>query len=154
MKSNLKVIAMSEVRTEKERKDGRPSRQFYVATFQDSSNPFSKPAKRTIWQAYNQNTGKNEWLIGSPEAVKALMRSGQSIPASIVTKSVEAYIIPGADGMQNEVKTYTTVVFAHENENTVFKQAGHPIEGTETMASAVIEEEEITKVEVITEEVF
>jgi hypothetical protein len=120
----LKVIAKSAIRTEKVRTDGKESRKFYVATFQDALNPFAKPAKRTIFQSHDAE-GKASWITGNPELVKL----GMEIPGEIKTMAVEAYEITIGDEVRT-VSSYTAPVFSNELLETVFKNAGHKLAGS------------------------
>lgn len=93
-------------------------RLYLIAEFSDPNNPFGGIKRRTISQQFDSN-GNPVWNINIAE-VRSLI--GQQIDGQIITSVVEPYDVNG-----RSVSTYTTVVFAHENVETVFKNAGHPI---------------------------
>lgn len=120
----LKVTAKSAVRTEKVRTDGKESRKFYVVTFQDATNPFAKPAKRTIFQSHDTE-GKASWITGDP----SLVTIGMLIPGEIKTMAVAPYDITIGEEVKS-VSSYTAPVLGNELLETVFKNAGHPLAGS------------------------
>ncbi len=126
----LKVIAKSSIRTEKVRTDGKESRKFYVATFQDAINPFAKPAKRTIFQSHDAE-GKALWVTGDP----SLVTIGMQIPGEIKTMAVTPYDITIGEEVRS-VSSYTAPVFSNELLETVFKNAGHPLVGSTVAETA------------------
>lgn len=127
----LKLIGITEVKSEKKRSDKKVSRQYYTAEFADQSNPFAKTVKRNFFQTHNADGSAAEWRGASPEAVTPFI--GKEIPGAIVSKAVEAYTIgEGAD--QRDASTYTTIVLGNENIESVFKGLGHPLAGTMQVA--------------------
>jgi hypothetical protein len=97
-------------------------RAYYIAEFQDSNNPFSPKREKMISQQFRDAENKKDpiWKAGDPSVIKAFV--GKTIAGSIVTKTVEPYDVNG-----RTATTYTAVVLAHENVETVFKNANHPI---------------------------
>jgi hypothetical protein len=120
--SHLKLVSISEVKTEKERVDGKVSRQYYSAMFSNPSNPFSRTVSRVFWQQHNNDGTSAEWRGANPAEVRLFI--GKLIPGQIVSSQVEAYDITGSDGAIREANSYTTVVFEGENPVAVFKAAG------------------------------
>lgn len=120
--SHLKLVSISEVKTEKGRIDGKVSRQYYTAMFSNPSNPFAKTVSRTFWQQHNADGTSAEWRGANPSEVKTFI--GKLIPGQIVSSQVEAYDITGNDGAIREANSYTTVVLDGENVVSVFKAAG------------------------------
>lgn len=120
--SHLKLVQISEVKTEKERVDGKVSRQYYTASFSNPSNPFLKTVSRVFWQQHNADGTSAEWRGANPSETRAML--GKLIPGQIVAAQVEAYDITGSDGAIREANSYTTVVFEGENPVAVFKAAG------------------------------
>lgn len=126
LSKTLTLIAMGAILTEKVRTDGKVSRQYYTAEFGDQSNPFGQSVKRVIWQQHSADGKTASWRAGNPAQVKLFI--GKQVPAEIVCLQVPAYDVQGGDGVVRQATKYTTVVFAHETVNSVFKSAGHPLE--------------------------
>lgn len=122
--SKLKVHSVSAVKTEKERKDGKKSRDFITVNLADASNPFSvKLYTRNIFQRQLKD-GSNSWGAMNPLAVKAL--EGTLIDGKVATANVEPYIIKGeTPDKDRTVSLYTTVLFAGETIESVARQQGH-----------------------------
>lgn len=99
-------------------------REYYIAVFEDSNNPFAAKKSRVISQQLN-NQGVPEWKAASPHAIKQYL--GKEIAGNFVTAKVEPYDISG-----RIVDIYTAVVLGHENVETVFKNSGHPLLDTNT----------------------
>ncbi len=116
--SSLKLITMSEVKTEKSRTDGKISRQYYTAYFMDPMNPFAKQAQTNIWQDHNSDGTIAIWKSGDPSIVKQFI--GKTVPGAIVNSEVEPYEIDG-----RIVETFTCVVLGHQTKAQAFKLAGH-----------------------------
>ena len=116
----VKLVSISEVKTEKQRTDGKISRKYYTAYFADAHNPFAKQVQRNIFQSHSTDGTVATWKSGDPMLVKSFV--GKEIPGQFVNSTVETYKIDDRD-----VSTFTTVVLEGENVNTIFKQNGHPI---------------------------
>lgn len=120
MSNTVKLVALSSVM---EAKDGR---NYYVATF--SAGFGQKVVKRTFWQQFRNDpktglpTEEKYWERGSYEEAKALLKSGEAIEGSKITRNVETYSIG-----ERDVNTYSTVIFPDENEYTLFNSQNHPI---------------------------
>src|SRR5688572_3434199 len=123
--STLKLISISDVKTEKVRIDNKVSRQYYTAKFQNPANPFAKAVSRTFWQQHNADGTKAVWNGADPTVTKSFIN--KEIPASIVSRTVEPYEIEGADGTPREATTYTAVVMDGETPEAVFKANGKTI---------------------------
>lgn len=127
----LKVLSVGEVLT------ANDTRQYYKTEFKDDSNPFSKPVTRVIFQRTTANG--NVWDADPKDITKLI---GKHVKGEIVSREVPPYTILGSDGKERTVSSYTTVVFGHENEYSVFKGAGHgreTVEEPETESIGVIE---------------
>jgi hypothetical protein len=131
MNKILTLLAISALLTEKTRKDNKVSRQYYTAEFQDPNNPFAPTIKRVIWQQHNVDGTLAIWKGGNPEQISKFV--GKQVPAEIVSRQVPAYLVG-----ENTATKYTTVVFAHETIESVFKSAGHDlsVENTAPVANA------------------
>ena len=101
-------------------KDGR---KYYIAIFQDPSNPFGVERYRVISQQ-SDSAGNAVWRSGNPALIKQFV--GKLIPGDLVTKDVEEYIVG-----DNTVSQYTCVVLKGESIETIFRQQGHEL-GSET----------------------
>lgn len=138
--SKLKVHSVSAVKTEKERKDNKKSREFLTVALADASNPFSpKVYIRNIFQR-TLKSGDNSWGAMNPLALKQL--EGTMIEGKVATVNVEPYIIKG-DKPENDrtVSTFTTILFAGETIESVARQQGHKMAAA--LAPAIASEEEI-----------
>jgi hypothetical protein len=121
---NLKVVSVSDVKTASD------DRGFFTVGFRTGA--FQKTVYRNFWQQFKKDangemTDELQWERATPEEALALLDSGETIEGRKVTHTVEEYTIG-----ENDVNTYSTVVFPDENEITVFNQAGHPIVDKET----------------------
>lgn len=99
-------------------------RLYYIAEFSDPTNPFAPTRVKMISQQ-KDSQGNFIWKGGDPEVIKNYV--GKQIAATTETHPVEDYDVNG-----RVVSTYTAVVFQHENVETVFRNAGHPIVNTVT----------------------
>lgn len=133
----VKLVSISEVKTEKQRIDGKVSRKYYTAYFADAQNPFAKQVQRNIFQSHSTDGIVATWKSGDPALVKSFV--GKEIPGEFVNSVVEPYKIDG-----REVNSFTTVVLAGENVKTIFKQSGHTIV-EETKEESVVENEILAK---------
>ena len=123
---NLQLVSISEVKTEKERVDGKVSRQYYTATFINPENPFSKAVSRVFWQQHNVEGTEATWKTANPDLVKKFV--GKLIPGRIVSSVVEEYdIVNAGTGEVRTATTYTAVVLEGETAQAVFKAAGKTI---------------------------
>jgi hypothetical protein len=108
----------------------KDNRKFYIATFQDPSNPFSTERYRVISQQTDSNDNA-VWRAGNPSLIKQFL--GKLIPGDIVTKDVKEYTVG-----TNIVSTYSCVVLKGENIETVFKQQGHELAEADENYDAVL----------------
>jgi len=121
----LKLIAVSELRTAK---DGR---NFFVATFRPGFG--QRSVKRTFWEQFVRDsktqalTDNKEWERASYEEALGFIKSGELIDGEKITAKVEKYILG-----ENEVDTYSTVVFPDEIAEKVFENQNHPMVNEET----------------------
>lgn len=131
--SQLHLVSMSEVKTEKSRKDNKISRQYYTAYFMDPANPFAKQAQTNIWQDHNSDGTVALWKSGDPAIVKKFV--GKTVPGAIVNSEVEPYEIDG-----RQVETFTCVVLGHQTKAQAFKLAGHPLKSDDKIVVEEIKE--------------
>lgn len=124
--STLKLLSVSEVKTEKSRKDGKKSRQYYTAMFQELGNPFAPAVQRNFFQAHNADGTECIWKGANPSDVASFV--GKAVPGSIVSRQVPDYEISQADGTSRTVNRYTTVVLGHETVESVFRAQGHALD--------------------------
>ena len=103
-------------------------RLYFLVDFADPDNPFGGRRTRMVGQQLN-SAGDAEWRV-TPESIRALV--GKTVKGDIVTRNVEPYEVG-----DNTVTQYTTVVFAHETVETVFRQANHPLTEAEVEVEAV-----------------
>ena len=99
-------------------------REYYIAVFQDSNNPFASLKSRVISQQFD-SLGNSVWKAADPHSIKSYL--GKELAGSFITGKVEAYKIG-----ERFVDTYTCVVLGHENVETVFRNSGHSLVDTTT----------------------
>jgi hypothetical protein len=114
----VKLLSIGEILTETRTKDEKASRQYYVAKFMDSLNPFAAVRQRTVFQDHNADGTIAFWKSGDPSIVKNYV--GKEIPGQIVNVNVESYKIDDRD-----TNTFTTVLLDGESLKTILKQNGH-----------------------------
>ncbi len=114
----VKLVSISEVKTEKTRTDGKVSRKYYTAYFMDALNPFAKQQQRNMFQDHNTDGKLAIWKSGDPLIVGKFV--GKEIPGQIINCNVVKYKIDGRD-----VNSFTTVLLDGEKLTAVLKQAGH-----------------------------
>lgn len=136
--NNLLLVSVSPVKTEtSNRKDGKVSRQYYVASFANPNNPFGKVVSRTFWQQHSADGKEATWKTANPELVKTFI--GKLIPGQIVSSQVEEYDITDSLGHTRAASTYTAVVLEGETAQSVFKAAGKVMVETVDSVAAVSE---------------
>lgn len=105
-------------------------REYYIATFQDPTNPFGFERNRVFSQNSNAD-GVKEWRGAHPNVISSFV--GKTVPAEIVTRKVPPYQIG-----DRTLTTYTCVVLKSESIESVFKSNGHDLslvaKDTETIA--------------------
>ncbi len=110
-------------------------RGYFIAEFQDPSNPFAVTRSRVI-QQQKDTAGVAVWRGPSPRDLSTWV--GKQLPGEFITRSVEPYSIG-----DSTATSYTTVVLKNEMVNTVFRQAGHDvvINGAVDAVHTVVEED-------------
>lgn len=105
-------------------------RKYLMAEFINPKNPFGGIVRRMIAQQFDSN-GNAYWKVNPSD-----LHVGETYEGDIVTSKVPAYDVNG-----RTVTTYTCVKFAHENIDTVLRNAGHAVESfVEETVSEVVEE--------------
>lgn len=125
----VKLNSISEVKTEKERKDGKVSRKYYTAYFSDATNPFAPARQRNFFQSHNVDGTIATWKSGDPAIVKQYI--GQSIPGEFINAAVKPYEVNG-----KMVTSFTAVVLSGEKLSSILAQQGVELAGA---ASVVVE---------------
>lgn len=122
------ILSVSAPKTEKTRKDGKPSRQYFSVEFADASNPFATSRKRNFFQVYDA-AGQPIWKGVSPANIATLV--GTNVGGRFYSAKVKPYQIG-----ERMVDTYSTVILPHEEINIVgtLKQLGHEL-ATEAAAA-------------------
>lgn len=95
--------------------------KYVVLEFVDDQNIFK--FSRSIRPYWMKN--EEQWNGATPEQLKAY--EGKVVPGKFSTLRVAEYEIQNEDGTVNKAQQYTTFVMPHENELTVFAQAGHTV---------------------------
>ena len=130
--TNLKLVSITEPKTEKPRVDEKVSRMYYTAIFSNPANPFSKTVSRTFWQQHNADGTKAAWKGADPVQVRPFV--DKLIPGQIVAANVEPYEIDGSTG--RIATTFTSVVLDGEIAEQVFKASGKIIVKAANLAIA------------------
>ncbi len=134
----VKLVSISDVKTEKVRTDGKPSRKYYTAYFADAMNPFAKQIQRNFFQDHVGEAGKEvaTWKSADPALVKSFI--GKEIPGQFINCNVETYKIG-----ERDVNSFTTVLLDGEKLTSVLKQANHVLLVEEVKTPSKIVDETI-----------
>lgn len=107
-------------------------RLYLMGEFENPENPYGGVVRRMIAQQLN-TAGAPYWKVNLAGIRSSI---GKVTVGDIVTKKCEPYEIG-----DRTVDSYTAVVFAHENVETVFRNAGHPLTETVQHEESVASEE-------------
>lgn len=127
----LKVIAVSDLKTEKTRKDGKVSRKFYTLSLGDANDPFKKKRIKNIFENH-VGDGKTEARFSSANQAEAKALIGKTIPGSIQIVEVEPYQVDGSDRMATK---FAAVIIGDETLANVLKSAGRVLKGAEAQVA-------------------
>lgn len=119
----VKLISISEVKTEKSRTDGKVSRKYYTAYFSDASNPFAPKRQRNFFQDHNADGTVATWKSGDPAVVSQYV--GKDIPGEFINATVTPYELNG-----KMVNSYTAIVLSGEKLSNILKAQGHSLAET------------------------
>ena len=104
-------------------------REYYIASFQDPTNPFGIERNRVFSQVSNSE-GVKEWRGAHPSVIQNFV--GKSVPAEIVTRKVPQYVIG-----ERTLTTYTCVVLKSESIESVFRANGHDLSQLNDFANVI-----------------
>ena len=141
----ITIVSVSAVKTEKERIDGKKSRQFVTIVGADLTDPTETSSSiRNVWQKYTAD-GEPTWGVTSPERMKALEGKTRK-DYSIVTESVHPTKVV-IDDVERIVRKKTMLLFAKETKSeaakkALFRSSGFPLVTDEPLANTVAEEEQ------------
>lgn len=121
--SLLRVEEMSEVKTEKERVDGKKSREYYTLMFSDAANPLINWRTRNFFQHHSPDGSQAYWRGANPTNAKAMI--GATVKGEIMKVPVETYTIVDGTGVSREVDNFTIVIFNGETIEEVVRSYGH-----------------------------
>lgn len=128
----LLIKSIGAIKTEKERKDGKPSRQYYVLEAVDANNPMLGTQRNIFSDQFGKFKG------GDPEVMKLFV--GKTIEGGIAKIAVKPYEITDRNsGEKRQVNSYTAIVFAHETAAQVAQAAGHELAEEVTSLSSANE---------------
>tara|TARA_R110002096_G_C14624702_1_gene724360 strand:+ start:2307 stop:2804 length:498 start_codon:yes stop_codon:yes gene_type:complete len=94
-------------------------RGYFIAEFQDPTNPFAVTRSR-VMQQQKDSVGNAVWRGPSPRDLMSWV--GKQLPGEFVSRQVEPYSIG-----DSTATSYTTVVLKNEMINTIFRQSGHEV---------------------------
>lgn len=132
----LVVRSISELRQEKERKDGKPSRWFYVLEVGDADDFFSKSRSINIWQQHITVNGEIQvaWRGGNYDVLQQMVAKykakgeDMTLPGEIIEVAVKPFVIPiTKDGVTTD-RTFNKVTIVRrgtESIATAVHNAGH-----------------------------
>jgi hypothetical protein len=101
--------------------------EYYIAHLIDPTNPFAMSRTKTVLQSGGDGAKvKPTWRVADPVRMATFI--GKAIPAAIVTRFVEEYVIAGN---VKQMDTYTMVIFQGEIIEHEFARAGHAIVGVD-----------------------
>ena len=104
-------------------------REYYIASFQDPTNPFGFERNRVFSQNSNAD-GVKEWRGAHPSVIGNFV--GKTVPAEIVTRKVPPYTIG-----ERTLTTYTCVVLKSESIESVFRANGHDLSLVESNEATI-----------------
>tara|TARA_R110000822_G_scaffold16329_13_gene55756 strand:+ start:921 stop:1415 length:495 start_codon:yes stop_codon:yes gene_type:complete len=105
------------------------NREYYIAAFQDPTNPFGFERNRVFSQNSNAE-GVAEWRGAHPNVIGSFV--GKNVPAEIVTRKVPPYTIG-----ERTLTTYTCVVLKSESIESVFRANGHDLSLTNPVDNVI-----------------
>lgn len=119
----LRVEEMSEVKVEKERVDGKKSREYYTLLFSDAANPLIHWRARNFFQQHSPDGKEVYWRGANPASAKSMVKA--VIKGEIMKVPVETYTIVDGTGVARDVDNFTIVIFDGESLEEVVKSYGH-----------------------------
>lgn len=120
---NLRVEEMSEVKTEKDRVDGKKSREYYTLMFSNADNPLINWRTRNFFQHHSPDGTEAYWRGANPTNAKGMI--GAVVKGEIMKVPVENYTIIDGTGVAREVDNFTIVIFDGETVEEVVRSYGH-----------------------------
>jgi len=132
--SKLNLIRVSDLKTEKVRKDDKVSRQYFTIYVVDAANPFTSGAQRNIYQNHSADGKTAFWKTIDFKGAKALV--GQSLEGEVSRLEVKPYDIDG-----RMASSYTCLILKGEDPATIARQSGHEMVFSAPVATEVEKEQ-------------
>ncbi len=131
--SKLIITKISDLKTEKARKDEKTPRQFYSLYARDKANMLTGAIQRNFFQDHSAD-GKTAFWGKDLDYTSAKTLVGQEQDGEIVRLEVEPYDING-----RQATSFTCLVLKGENAATIAKRNGHPVSSAVIAAASTKE---------------
>lgn len=128
--SKLKLVAVSELKTEKREKDEKANRSYFSAKFVDIDNPFVGKTVN-IFQIHKDDGKTTDWSGIDYHMAKSMV--GQIVEGELVKANVEPYQIG-----ENTFNTTTVVVLKGQSLADVVRQQGKKLSSSQPMVKEIL----------------
>lgn len=128
--SKLKLVAVSELKTEKRAKDQKANRSYFSAKFVDIDNPFVGKTVN-IFQIHKDDGKTTDWSGIDYHMAKSMV--GQIVEGELVKANVEPYQIG-----ENTFNTTTVVVLKGQSLADVVRQQGKKLSSSQPMVKEIL----------------
>ena len=126
----LKLVAVSELKTEKRTKDKKANRSYFSAKFVDIDNPFVGKTVN-IFQIHKDDGKTTDWSGIDYHMAKSMV--GQIVEGELVKANVEPYQIG-----ENTFNTTTVVVLKGQSLADVVRQQGKKLSSSQPMVKEIL----------------
>lgn len=128
--SKLKLVSVSELKTEKREKDKKANRSYFSAKFVDIDNPFVGKTVN-IFQIHKDDGKTTDWSGIDYHTAKSMV--GQIVEGELVKANVEPYQIG-----ENTFNTTTVVVLKGQSLAEVVRQQGKKLSNSQPMVKEIL----------------
>ena len=128
--SKLKLVSVSELKTEKREKDKKANRSYFSAKFVDIDNPFVGKTVN-IFQIHKDDGKTTDWSGIDYHTAKSMV--GQIVEGELVKANVEPYQIG-----ENTFNTTTVVVLKGQSLADVVRQQGKKLSNSQPMVKEIL----------------
>lgn len=128
--SKLKLVSVSELKTEKREKDKKANRSYFSAKFVDIDNPFVGKTVN-IFQIHKDDGKTTDWSGIDYHMAKSMV--GQIVEGELVKANVEPYQIG-----ENTFNTTTVVVLKGQSLAEVVRQQGKKLSNSQPMVKEIL----------------
>lgn len=128
--SKLKLVSVSELKTEKREKDKKANRSYFSAKFVDIDNPFVGKTVN-IFQIHKDDGKTTDWSGIDYHTAKSMI--GQIVEGELVKANVEPYQIG-----ENTFNTTTVAVLKGQSLADVVRQQGKKLSSSQPMVKEIL----------------